>query len=79
MVTRSGIPLDQYPLKESVQTNIIETEPFTEYDSCVGAGLNVWEWEQGLYPVWFKANVMEWYKFHNMKQSHIQDIVAAKR
>jgi len=63
-------------LRESIQTNIIETEPFTEYDACIGAGLDVWAWEQSLYPVYFKANVMEWHKFHNMKESHIQDIVA---
>ena len=79
MVTRNGIPLDRHPLKESVQTNIIQTEPYSEYDACIGAGLDVWKWEQGEYPVWFKANVMVWYSFHNMKDAHVQDATSGKK
>ena len=71
------MPLDQHPLKESVRTNILETGPFEEYEACIGAGLDAWKWEQGEYPVFFKANILEWHRFHGLKQSHIQDAVAS--
>ena len=52
-----------------------------EYQACVAAGLDLWAWEQGDYPPWFKANVLVWYQRDQLVKQHREDAraQAAKR
>jgi len=75
-VTRRGIPLEQYPLKGAVNTGIEESAPFAEYEAAVAAGLDLWKWELGQYPGWFRANVLAWHFYHTQKPQHIDDALS---
>ena len=49
----------------------------TEYEAVVAAGLDLWEWEQGNYPMYFRANVLAWHRNHILKDIHSQDVVSS--
>jgi hypothetical protein len=52
---------------------------FTEWEACHGAGLDLWQWENGLYPARFKAKVIAWYEAHRLVEVHVRDANAPKR
>lgn len=78
-MTRRGTPLERYPLKGGVNTGIEDSAPFAEYEAAVAAGLDLWKWETGQYPVWFRANVLAWHYYHVLKPMHVADAVERAR
>lgn len=48
-----------------------------EYEACVGAGLDLWKWESGLYSNWFMAKTMAWWEGHELVKQHTEDAVNA--
>lgn len=64
-----------------MQTGIESGMPFTEWEAGTAAGLDMWAWEQGLYPTWFKAKVVAWHNLHGLVKMHQEAAAsdAAKR
>lgn len=78
-VTRNGIPIEDYPLKGSVNVGIQYTTSFGELEACVAAGLDMAKWDSGAYPVELKNRVVAWYRAHNLVALHTQDAVRPKQ
>lgn len=53
-----------------MQTGIETGMLFTEWEAAHQAGLDLYQWEQGLYPVEFKARVIAWYHLHQLVSMH---------
>jgi len=75
-VTRFGLPIRQIHVKDSIDPQIGYSESFGEMEAAHAANLNLWEWEQGTYPRWFKARVIAWYNMHNLIELHKQDALS---
>ena len=78
MVTRHGTPITQHPLRSRVNTGITAGQHFHEWEACHAAGLDLWRWESGGYPVEFMAKVLAWHRLHNLVQSHTAEAAAAR-
>lgn len=48
---------------------------YEEYDSCVGTWLNLWDWENNVYPLWFKIKVVAYWRLKRMIKNHAEDAV----
>ncbi len=46
---------------------------FTEWEAAQAAHLDLWKWEIGEYPKWFKVRVIAWYNLHRMVAMHSED------
>ena len=77
-VTRAGMPIDEYPLKEEVDTQIQYGPRFAEIDACIAAGLDLWRWDTGIYPIQMKTEVMAWRRMSGVIKSHAHDAVNRK-
>lgn len=55
--------------------------PLQEWESAHAANLDLYKWEEGIYPPSFKAKVIAWYSRHQELELHRQDAVmrASKR
>jgi hypothetical protein len=51
---------------------------FAEWQACTGCGLDLWAWESGVYPRWFKVRIMAFYNLTNLIELHTQDALARK-
>jgi len=73
-VTRNGIGIDAHPIRNKGKNpNISYKMPFLEWQAGVAANLDMWQWEQNIYPNWFKARTIEWYLGHEMVEAHTKD------
>ena len=75
-VERFGIPIEDYPLKDSIDTGIEMSNAMAEYDACIAARLDILKWEQGIYPTYLKANILEWYRKSRLIKQHQGDAQA---
>ena len=48
---------------------------FAEWQAAAAAGLDLWAWEQGEYPVRFMERVIAWWNLSNLVKTHGQDAV----
>jgi hypothetical protein len=60
-------------LKNAVKSNIRYSESFLQWEAGTAAGLDMWLWESGFYPVRFKERVIAWYNLHTLAEAHSQD------
>lgn len=49
---------------------------FLQWEAATAAGLDMWKWESGVYPVRFKERVIAWYNLHNQVELGQGDAVA---
>lgn len=77
-MTRAGVDIREYPLKDAVDPGIAYAQGFAEWEAATGAGLDLWKWETNAYPVEFKARVLAWYNLHNLVRSNVEDAVNRK-
>jgi hypothetical protein len=77
-VTRAGVDIREYPLKDAVDPGIAYSMAFGEIEACVGAGLSPWLWETNQYSQSFKARILAWYGLHTLVKSHGEDAVNKK-
>ncbi len=77
-MTRSGVPIEEYPVKHGVNPNISYTPAYAELEACVAANLDPWTWERGGYNVAFKAKILAWYQLRQLIELNTQDAVQRK-
>ncbi len=53
-------------LRNAVDPGINYSMSFAEWEACAAAGLDLWRWEMGLYPLAFKERVIAWHGLHNL-------------
>ena len=75
-MTRHGRAIHKVDLTGGIDTGIQHSPKFSEYEAASAAGLDLWKWENDLYPVWFKARVLAWHEGHILIESHREDAVA---
>jgi len=51
---------------------------FLGYEAAVAAGVDLWAWETGVYPKWFRAKVIAWYNLHKAVIIHSESAAAEK-
>ena len=77
-MTKRGEPIQELPApREVTDPGIASSLSFASWEACVGARLNLWKWEQGLYPRSFVARVIAWYRLHNLVELH-SEVEAAR-
>jgi hypothetical protein len=62
-----------------VNPQISYSQGFAEWEACLGAGLDLWQWETGVYPIQFKARVVAFWRLHNLVRNHTEDAATPKR
>jgi hypothetical protein len=78
-VKRRGLPIKDYPFSAGgVNPQITYSNAFGEWEAATAANLDMYKWEQGLYPSWFKARVLAWYSASRLVKAHIEDALNAK-
>lgn len=65
-------------MPDAIDPGITYSNSFAEWEAANAARLSLWDWEQGVFPTWFKAKVLAWYKLHNLVEAHTQAAVNAK-
>jgi len=75
------VPIETVGLKRAISPNIQYSLEFEGWRAAVHAGLNLWDWENHVYPTWFRAKAIAYYRYDNMISSHSQEAVqdAAKK
>jgi hypothetical protein len=46
---------------------------FVEWDAALSANLDLWKWELGIYPKWFKVRVIAFHNMRNVVATHTED------
>jgi hypothetical protein len=78
-VTKKGEPIrNAGGVRNTVNTGITYSMSFAEWQACIGCDLDLWAWESGVYPRWFKVRAMAYYNLTNLIELHTQDAVARK-
>ena len=77
-MTRHGEPIRNARVKGSVDPGISHSLAFAEVEAAVAARLDLWKWEQNMYPGWFKAKIIAWYNLHNLVEVHREAAIAEK-
>jgi len=72
-VTRHGTPIDQYALKNAVNTGISYSLHFESWQACIAAGLDIERWENAGYPPQLMSSVVAWYRLSGLVQTHSRD------
>ena len=78
-VTRFGRPIGDVRIKDAKDPHINHSIKFAEYEACVAAGLDLWQWVNRKYPKQFMADVVAWYQLHGLVDSHRQDAARPKK
>lgn len=65
-------------MRYTIDPGIEYAPSFAEWEAAVAAGLDLWQWETGQYPVWFRARVLAWHRLHGLVRLHTQDAVERK-
>lgn len=78
---RSGIPIEEFALQDTVKTDIELSPLMQEWESAFAANLDLYMWETDRYPADFKARVIAWHSRHQELELHRQDAInrAVKR
>ena len=78
-MTRNGTPIELATISGAVRTGIKFNMSFAEYEACVAANLDYWEWEYGTkYSRDFKVRVLAAHRLGEHVKSHTQDAIARK-
>lgn len=77
-VTRNGEPISNVGVKDSIDPNISYSRSFGEWEAATSVGLDLWKWENDVYPRKFKARVIAFHRLHGLVELHTQDAVAQK-
>jgi hypothetical protein len=51
---------------------------FVEWDAAVMCNLDLWKWENDLYPKWFKEKTIAFYNLKGLVDLHTNDAQARK-
>jgi hypothetical protein len=75
------VPVEEYPLSQTIKTQIEMSQPMAEWEAAYAARLDLYRWERNEYDADFKARVLAWHSRHIELELHRQDAVsrAAKR
>ena len=79
---RWGSPIEDYPLRDSVDTGITYSGYFEGVRAAIGAGATLSElekWMGGEYDPKFMALVVAWYRADGLIEQHAGDAAARKR
>lgn len=77
-MTKKGNPIQELPTpREVTDPGIASGLSFASWEACVAANLDLWKWEQGLYPRSFVVRVQAWYRLHNLVKLH-SEVEAAR-
>lgn len=72
-VTRGGVRIEEYPVKDAVNSGIRYAPAFEEWEAGTAAGLDMWAWDGGQYPARFKAKTIAWWRAHRLVNTHQAD------
>lgn len=75
-MTRFGEPIRNVPVSSGVDPQIKYSQSFSEWEAAHAANLNLFDWETGKYPPWFKNRVIAWHSTHLLVEMHKQDALA---
>jgi len=65
-------------LKDAVDPSITYEMAYAEFDACIAAGLDLWAWENNVYPKEFKVMVIAWHRLNRYIRSHTEQAIADK-
>ena len=65
-------------VKDAVDPGITYSMGYAEWQACEGVGLDLWAWENGTYPRWFKVRIMAFYNLSKMIELQTDSEVAKK-
>ena len=69
-----GKPIEDVDFSgKMLHINVTSYQRYSEYEACVGAGLDLEKWEYGGYSKQFKAGVVAWYVAHVLVEQHGMD------
>lgn len=77
-VKKKGEDIRSVGVKDTVDPGITYSFGFAEWQACVGVGLDLWAWESGEYPRWFKIRVIGYYNMSNLVGLHTQSEISQK-
>jgi hypothetical protein len=63
-------------VKGGINPHISYNLSFLEYLACHHARLDMWVWETGGYPRWFKNKVVAFYNMSKKVEAHTEDAVS---
>ena len=69
------MPLEEYPLKNSIDIGIQYSASYAEYDACLACNLDLWKWATDEYPHWFKVLAFAIHKTRTAIESHREDAI----
>jgi len=78
-VKRQGEWIWEVPLPDAIDPKITYSQTFEFWAAATNANLDLWRWEQGLYPRWFMAKVVAFYRLSNLVEAHKSQAVVAKQ
>ena len=77
-MTRHGERIEDFPLRDSVQTGIEYGLYFEGWRAAAAAGLDLERWENGGYDARFMAKVVAWHRLSGLVEQHSQQAVRAE-
>lgn len=80
-MTRSGLPIREHPIKDSVNPNINFSMSYAVWDAAIAAGASLDELEaldSGRYKPEFAAKLIAWHNMNNLIQNHAEDAMNRK-
>lgn len=72
-VLRHGDDIREYGVKGAVNTGVSYSTAYEEWDAAVNANLDLWLWENSIYPYWFRVRVVAFHRLRMLIRSHEQD------
>jgi hypothetical protein len=70
------LPIREISVRDAVDPRIGYSVSFGEWEAAHAAGLDLWKWEQGEYPRWFRTRVIAWHNMHSLIELHKQDALS---
>lgn len=77
-VRRSGVPIENHSIKDSVRTNISFSQEFALFDAAISAGATLQELEDliaGKYSQKLQARILVWHKYRQLIDVNTQDAI----
>ncbi len=75
-----GYPIKEYYLPNSVNPQISYAQRFAEFEACIAAGLDIYEWEHGEeYSIQFKADILVWYENNILIKANVESAIRQKQ
>ena len=72
---KNNRPIEEAPLTNKLNVKISRSAHLVEWDAAIAAGATLdelYKWEQGEYPGWFRALVIVWYERKNQYEAHVE-------